>query len=103
MNDCILRVEYQDETHHFLRPLIGYEIKIHPDGMHEIILRPKKQDVESWAKITRCKDCKHCEKPSFLVQKYNPNVLKCTNRNAPCSNRLVWDKDFCRYAEPKED
>lgn len=41
VNDCILRVEFQDETHHFLHPLIGYEIKIHPDGLHEIILRPK--------------------------------------------------------------
>lgn len=103
MKECMLRVEYPDETaHNFLHPLNGYEIKIHPDGMHEIILRPKWQYVGQWARVTRCKDCKHCGNPSQLVRNYNPNVRKCTNRNAPCSNRLVYDEDFCNYAEPKE-
>lgn len=62
----------------------------------------KKHVIESFARITRCKDCKHSVPPGKSTSYCKSGVLKCMNRNAPCVNRLVYPEDYCSYGYAKE-
>lgn len=62
-----------------------------------------KRVVESFARITRCKDCKHSVLPGKSTTYYKSGVLKCMNRISPCVNRLVYPEDFCSYSKKKEE
>ena len=56
--------------------------------------------MKNAVKVIRCKDCIFRKQPHYLTQKYDlPGTLKCSNRNSPCSNRLVLETDYCPYGE----
>lgn len=59
---------------------------------------------EDYARVLRCKDCKHSTLPSALTQRYGvPGTLTCHNRYSPCNRRNVGGEDFCSYGERREE
>lgn len=63
-----------------------------------------KRHIESFARITRCKDCKHSGEPSAQVKRYGvKGAMRCNNGNAPCNARLVKAEDYCSYGEQREE
>lgn len=66
-----------------------------------------KHDVEDWideqptvdaVQVTRCKDCKHAKKSSYVTERYGvPGVKTCKRLR-----RCVAPDDFCWKGEPKD-